>query len=73
LIPRDGTYLPLIKKYKLKDLKMFKQLTQLEDEYEWADWWVWRYYFKKKARSKLVEVEDYGFTEEYSRKIGYSP
>jgi hypothetical protein len=33
-MPKDKNYLPPIKKFKLKDLKMFKNLTQLEDEYE---------------------------------------
>lgn len=73
LLPKDRDYIPVIKKFKVRDLKMFTKLTQLEDEYEWADWWVWRYYFKDEPIRPILEVEDYGFTDEFAEEIGYNP
>lgn len=73
LMPKGKNDIPDVKKYPVKFLEKFNPLTKLEEEFYWADWWVWRYFFKEDISNRLEVVsEDFGFTDEFSKKIGYN-
>nr|AEV66625.1 hypothetical protein [Oxytricha trifallax] len=74
LMPKDKKTIPYIEKHDLEKLRLFNRLTKIDDEYDWADWWVWRYFFNDEIDLSLEIVrEDYGFTDKFAESIGYDP
>jgi len=71
-MPENKKNIPYIEEHDLEDLRLFNSLVKLNDD--WADWWVWRYFFNAEVDNSLeMLTEDYGFTEEFSNSINYNP